>query len=169
MTGQTEEWKQYKTRYSDIEISNLGNVRGKRWNRHPFTDNDIKIVKERRCIGQQPIYRLVWEAFNGPIPEGYVIHHIDHDKLNDSLDNLMLMTNEDHSRHHNTDPSDVKRKKMSEVKKNKKRPEQSAAIKNRIHINNGIVSKMIYPKELEMYLTQGFVLGRLPKHKRNSD
>ena len=31
------------------------------------------------------------------IPEGYVVHHIDEDKLNNSIDNLEMMTRSDHS------------------------------------------------------------------------
>ena len=38
------------------------------------------------------IHRLVWEAFNGEIPEGMQINHIDEDKTNNRLDNLNLMT-----------------------------------------------------------------------------
>lgn len=38
------------------------------------------------------IYSLVWEAFNGPVPEGYEINHIDENPLNNRLDNLNLLT-----------------------------------------------------------------------------
>ena len=38
------------------------------------------------------IHRLVWEAFNGEIPEGMQINHIDEDKSNNRLDNLELCT-----------------------------------------------------------------------------
>lgn len=176
MSEQTEVWKQIKTRYSDIEISNFGNVRGKRWNRHSFTKNDIKIIKGRKCIGHQPLYSLVWHAFNESVPTGYCIHHIDHNKLNDNLDNLMLMTIEDHSKHHNTDPSNTKRKKMSEAKKGKKRPKQSAAIRgrkastetklkmtmsrlNRHWFNNGANEIFCYE------CPEGFINGRLKRKK----
>lgn len=37
-------------------------------------------------------HRLVWEAFNGKIPAGFEINHIDVDKHNNSLDNLELVT-----------------------------------------------------------------------------
>lgn len=35
---------------------------------------------------------LVWEAFNGPIPEGYEVNHINENKEDNRLDNLNLMT-----------------------------------------------------------------------------
>lgn len=38
------------------------------------------------------IHRLVWETFIGIIPDGYEINHIDHNKQNNSLDNLELVT-----------------------------------------------------------------------------
>ena len=41
---------------------------------------------------------LVWEQHNGPIPEGYQIHHIDGDKSNNSIENLQLVSALDHKR-----------------------------------------------------------------------
>ncbi|MBQ7023530.1 MAG: HNH endonuclease [Akkermansia sp.] len=38
------------------------------------------------------VHRLVWEVFNGPIPEGMTVNHKDENKLNNSLSNLELMT-----------------------------------------------------------------------------
>ena len=34
---------------------------------------------------------LVWEAFNGDIPMGYVVGHIDGNRQNNRLDNLKLV------------------------------------------------------------------------------
>ncbi len=36
--------------------------------------------------------RCVWEAFNGPIPEGMEINHIDENTANNRLDNLNLLS-----------------------------------------------------------------------------
>lgn len=108
-----EIWKSYKTyghswnggvwEITNLEISNFGNVRGIKWNNEPFEQNMITINSEgRRIIGiKGRIYVLVWEAFNGPVPKGFVVHHIDHNKLNDRLDNLMLMSISEHFSHHN--------------------------------------------------------------------
>ena len=43
---------------------------------------------------------VVWEAANGPIPSGHVIHHIDKDRSNNDLSNLKLMTRVEHGKWH---------------------------------------------------------------------
>lgn len=47
--------------------------------------------------------RLVWITANGPIPRGYIIHHKDRDTLNDSLNNLELMTKSQHAIEHSSE------------------------------------------------------------------
>ena len=37
-------------------------------------------------------HRLIWEMFNGPIPEGMLIDHIDRDVFNNRIENLRLVT-----------------------------------------------------------------------------
>lgn len=37
-------------------------------------------------------YRIVWEMFNGPIPPGMHIDHVNRDRADDRLDNLRLVT-----------------------------------------------------------------------------
>lgn len=49
------------------------------------------------CDGTKPekrmfLHRLVWIAFNGPIPDGVTINHRDGNKANNRLDNLELAT-----------------------------------------------------------------------------
>ena len=45
-------------------------------------------------------HRVVWGVANGPIPPGHVVHHADGNRLNNSLDNLVLMSEVEHARIH---------------------------------------------------------------------
>lgn len=124
-----EIWKEYKTYSSnkyldnthivtDIEVSNIGNIRGTLYNNQIFSEGIISIINGRKCIGKKPVYRLVWTVFNGPVPKGCCIHHKDHNKLNDRLDNLEMMTRSDHSKHHNDNMTEETKQKISESHKN---------------------------------------------------
>ena len=45
----------------------------------------------------QPEHRLVWEQANGPIPMGWVVHHINGIKNDNRLENLRAMPRETHA------------------------------------------------------------------------
>lgn len=51
----------------------------------------IKLRKNKKRYTKY-VHVLVWETFVGKIPKGYEINHIDHDKSNNSLSNLELVT-----------------------------------------------------------------------------
>jgi hypothetical protein len=44
------------------------------------------------------MHRYVWEKQHGPIPEGYEVHHVDHDRSNNEISNLEIYTKSDHAR-----------------------------------------------------------------------
>jgi hypothetical protein len=46
------------------------------------------------------VHRLVWTLTNGPIPEGYHIHHKDENKRNNHWDNLEALPEDEHHRLH---------------------------------------------------------------------
>ena len=53
------------------------------------------------------VHRLIYEAFNGKIPEGYTIDHIDQNPLNNNIDNLQCITKQENirkSNNHSTRP-----------------------------------------------------------------
>ena len=69
------------------------------------------------------LHRLIWEDYHGKkIPEGYVVHHIDGNKLNNDIGNLKLMNHSEHLSHHHKGKvvSKEARKKMSESMKGEK-------------------------------------------------
>ena len=43
---------------------------------------------------------LVWESFNGPVPPGYLVHHRNEDKLDNTIDNLRAVSTTAHKRMH---------------------------------------------------------------------
>ena len=48
----------------------------------------------------QLLHRVMWEHFNGPIPKGHIVHHINEDKTDNRVENLVLMERAEHMRHH---------------------------------------------------------------------
>jgi hypothetical protein len=59
----------------------------------------FSVRKGKRILGYYE-HRLVWEMFNGPIPEGHVIHHKDGNKRNNSIENLECLPKGEHHSHH---------------------------------------------------------------------
>ena len=53
------------------------------------------------------LHRVVWEYYNCPIPRGYHVHHIDHDKGNNDISNLRLMTAKEHREKHGSELSEA--------------------------------------------------------------
>ncbi len=46
------------------------------------------------------IHRDVWEYHMGKIPDGFIVHHMDENRANNSINNLQCMSRKDHSDHH---------------------------------------------------------------------
>lgn len=59
------------------------------------------------------LHRYIWEYYNGEIPKGYDIHHKDHNKENNTLENLELISKSNHSKLHS--------KELTEEQKEKRR------------------------------------------------
>lgn len=88
------------------EVSNLGEVRSLSY-RNTGEVRKLTPVKRGKYyrVGlwydgeykHRSISHLVWEAFNGPIPRGMQVNHIDENPANNRLDNLNLMTPKENS------------------------------------------------------------------------
>jgi len=80
----------------DYEHASLTfNEKKQRWERkwHEHVDG----ARKRRTT---PNAKWLWEKHNGPIPDGFVIHHRDFDGTNDTLENLVCLSDEEHRRLH---------------------------------------------------------------------
>lgn len=62
---------------------------------HPDKDGYLKY---HLCQGKRTInlfvHRVIWMVFNGDIPDGLTVDHIDGDKTNNNISNLQLLTAE---------------------------------------------------------------------------
>lgn len=75
---------------------------GKLWHRYgagrgSYYERTDKSVRPKKTVR---LHRAVWEAHNGPIPEGFQVHHIDHDMANNCISNLQLVEPGVHTRLH---------------------------------------------------------------------
>ena len=100
-----EIWKYIKGFEGLYQVSNLGRVKSlERIDAlgHRLKEKILKPRLDNRyyqvCLCKQSIkknyrvHRLVWEAFNGQIPEGLQVNHINEVKTDNRLSNLNLMT-----------------------------------------------------------------------------
>ena len=105
-----EEWRNIKGYEGLYQISNLGRIKslerfrkGKNGSLASVKEKILKPLITRNGYYQVPlcknsklrlyyVHRLVFEAFNGPIPEGYEINHLNEKKFDNRLKNLNLMT-----------------------------------------------------------------------------
>lgn len=51
-------------------------------------------------VRKTALHVAVWEHNNGPVPEGYLVHHKDDNPLNNNIDNLELVTPSQHGKMH---------------------------------------------------------------------
>lgn len=82
--------------------------------KHPYVDFEgvrfytkptgyFVAAPNRAVHGERYLHRAVWVHHNGPVPDKYHVHHIDHDKKNNSIGNLELLRIGEHMSHHSTE------------------------------------------------------------------
>lgn len=126
-------------KYQGYTVGDKGTINGLRKDNIGYTKPDGYRYAWIKGIGWRYVHRLVYETFIGSIPDNYEINHKDGNKLNNSVDNLELLTHkdniihsykvlkrtilrgEDHWNYGKVFSSDTK-KKMSDAKKGAKHP-----------------------------------------------
>lgn len=145
------------------------------------------LYKNRPLFKAHGVHKYVVHSFIGYV-ENKVIHHINENKHDNSLSNLVYLDPGEHLSLHKSGKTpwnkgkkmyltEEARKRMSDAKKGKRPPNYgkpcpqtvkdalkksnsgNTIIRDRIWVNNGVVNKMVYPNQIP----DGFVRGILRK------
>ena len=71
------------------------------------------------------LHVYVWEHYNGEVPKGYHIHHKDHDKNNNEIENLVLLSAHEHQTLHGNSWSEERKEWARQNLINNARPKAS--------------------------------------------
>ena len=80
--------------------------------------NGLKFTKDKKTgyylnsTQHIRLHRYVWEYYNGTIPKGYEVHHIDRNKDNNDISNLQLISKKEHMKLHGSLLTDEQKDKM---------------------------------------------------------
>ncbi len=134
-------------------------------------------------IGNKKLHREVYEFHNGTIPKGMHIHHVDFDKTNNKIENLIMLTPKDHLKiHENAKTKQQKQQRREHLNKIRektkkwhkseegKRWHREHFNKNKDKIQEKALKKCICcGKEVEMLKSGKFCSNKCKsKHRRES-
>ena len=106
MTYDKEIWLDVEE--SNYQISNFGNIRWKykqkdkykpvngTLSRHGYLNLHLRRPRSKHIY----IHKFVAHHFINPVPDGFVVHHKDEDKLNNHVSNLEIVTHAEHRKRH---------------------------------------------------------------------
>ena len=107
--------------YQNYEFNDNGEykkVASKKWNKGKKSNGSYIqccLKKEDGTYKSLTLSRAIWEAFNGEIPKGYEIDHIDNNKQNNKLSNLQCISMQDNrKRRDHSFLNEVRTKKYDE-------------------------------------------------------
>lgn len=83
------DWNGYVILDDGSILNKDGSIKSLKINRKGYLFTNFYYNNKLRC---HVVHRVIWKAFNGEIPEGYEIDHIDNNRQNNQLSNLQLLT-----------------------------------------------------------------------------
>lgn len=92
----------------------VGSVRVRSRKRRP--DGPRAWVKVAEPNSWRPRAVIVWEAAHGPVPSGHVVHHVDHNTLNDQVANLHLLSRGAHLAEHRPEFEELRRERATQAR-----------------------------------------------------
>lgn len=104
-----EEWKPLEGNENKYLVCNCGKVLNLNWHnsRKPKICSESTDSSGYLQVGingkMKLVHILVYKTFIGEIPKGYDVHHKDHNKLNNFVENLCLIEHKKHSLEHKED------------------------------------------------------------------
>lgn len=110
------------------------------------TPQKTSIYQGRPRFKKIAIHRFVMHSFKG-YREGMDIHHLNEDKFDNRLENLVYLTRSQHVSYHAANRNEETKKKISFANKNA----------GRIWVNNCSINKFVYPDQIP----EGFIRGRI--------
>jgi hypothetical protein len=90
-------------KFCSQECARLGVTKNKSvyFNGNKYTETEQGYFRHRKCASSATyLHHDVWVFYNGPVTNGYVIHHIDENKENNDISNLEMLSRPDHVRLH---------------------------------------------------------------------
>lgn len=61
------------------------------------------------------LHVYVWEYYNGKVPDGYHVHHLDFDKSHNDIENLVILSQKEHLSLHGNAWSEERKEKQREM------------------------------------------------------
>lgn len=92
--------------FDNYETATFNGYSFRRDKRTGYFLSSCKIDGERKRL-----HVYVWEHHNGSIPKGYDIHHIDHDKNNNNIENLAILSRKEHLQIHGNELSEEQKER----------------------------------------------------------
>ena len=89
--------------YNVYQSGRLKKIKIKTYNKPKYSPESTKCAfvsiyyRDKKQTRTVALARLIYVAFLGDIPEGYVIHHVDENPLNNTLSNLRLLSRSDNT------------------------------------------------------------------------